>query len=96
MADRPSSAARGYGYAHRKEREKVLQRDKKCRKCRIRRATIAAHVIPLKRGGATSLSNMLGECATCHGKESVARGESGFKANPVKCWLRDVGKAAGL
>ena len=69
---RGSSAARGYGAAHRTWRTVILARDPVCRLCHRAPSTVADHIMPLRLGGTWALSNGQGVCAHCH---AVKRGQ---------------------
>ena len=47
-------------------RRAVLARDRVCVYCKTRQATQADHVTPKSQGGADSLDNLVGSCATCN------------------------------
>jgi 5-methylcytosine-specific restriction protein A len=78
-ADRGTSAQRGYGAAHRAWREQVLARDPVCvdpyavhaKAGRDEPATVADHIVPVRRGGRWTLDNGQGLCASCHGMKNV-------------------------
>ena len=70
---RPPSNQRGYGYAHRQWRTRVLRAWPHCADPFGKHpdlavpSTVADHIIPLSRGGDSSLENGQGLCASCHG-----------------------------
>jgi 5-methylcytosine-specific restriction protein A len=67
---RGSAASRGYGRYHERWRKLVLHRDPLCKIAHFCKglapATIADHVVPLKRGGDWKLENGQGACEPCH------------------------------
>ena len=63
---RGSATARGYDVVHRRLRPEVLERDDYvCRWCG-RLATTADHIVPLARGGETTLANLAAACVSCN------------------------------
>ena len=78
---RGSSTQRGYGVAHRRRREEVLQRDPycKCKGCGScqrtggcwRPSNQADHVIPKELGGSDDLGNYQGMCDRCHDEKTL-------------------------
>jgi 5-methylcytosine-specific restriction protein A len=70
--ERTSAAKRGYGTRHRKWREMILNRDPICVLCNRRVAIVADHIIPLSRGGESSLENGQGLCKTCHDEKTFS------------------------
>lgn len=76
-AGRGSSAARGYGAAHRRRRAYVLARDPLCKEClratpqRLTPSREADHIVPLAEGGAEDVSNMQGLCRPCHSRKTA-------------------------
>lgn len=73
--ERESATRRGYGAAHRRWREMVLARDPLCVMCkangRIVPATVADHIVPIKRGGARfDMDNGQGLCHDCHNRKT--------------------------
>jgi 5-methylcytosine-specific restriction protein A len=81
-----SSAARGYGAAHRALRRQVLREEPICQACRFRLSTTADHVVPLSRGGQTVRENLQGLCDKCSRAKTGREGQgaraisSGFVA----------------
>lgn len=77
-ADRTgSTTARGYGWAWRKTRERILQRDNGlCVPCLVQGRTTSAtevdHVIPKAHGGTDDDGNLQSTCQACH-KAKTAR-----------------------
>ena len=65
---RGSAASRGYGAGHRRWRALVLARDPVC-PCGAP-ATVADHVVPLRRGGDWSVENGQGRCVSCHNRKA--------------------------
>src|SRR5262245_47063037 len=63
---RPNSTQHGYGYAHRKLREKVLKLYPTCYWCRCAPSTERDHVVPLSQGGADTVDNSVGACKPCN------------------------------
>lgn len=55
---------------HRVWAHAIRTRDLVCMLCNDRLTTVADHIIPLKDGGAWSLSNGQGLCRSCHNKKS--------------------------
>lgn len=62
---RPSSAGRGYGYAHQQMRRRVLLEEPYCRQCG-RPTQDADHIIPVSQGGHAGRSNYQGLCRRCN------------------------------
>lgn len=74
---RLSAHARGYGRHYRKLRLLVLQRDPLCKLCPkyrpgqlVNPSTQADHIVPLSRGGGSSLEELQGACAECNNKKN--------------------------
>ena len=69
--DKGTAAQRGYGYAWRKLRQRVLKRDGElCQSClkegRITRANHVDHIVPKASGGGDKMSNLQSLCKPCH------------------------------
>lgn len=68
---RGSPSTQGYGRRHSRWSRMVLARDIVCQHCRVRLATQADHVIPVKAGGSwTEFSNGAGLCRSCHARKT--------------------------
>ena len=76
--ERPSSAARGYGYAWQKLRAEILKRSPACA-CGAR-ATVVDHIVAKRDGGTDHPSNLRSLCRTCHNSKTAAH-DGGF-GNP--------------
>lgn len=82
---RGTSAERGYGGRHRRWRRMVLARDPVCvdpygrhaERGEVVPATVADHIVPLRRGGEWTLENGQGLCASCHGVKCATE-DGGF------------------
>ncbi|RJF99027.1 HNH endonuclease [Noviherbaspirillum saxi] len=66
-----SAEERGYGWAWKKKRERILQRDRGlCQEClragRVSMATEVDHVLNRARGGTDDDSNLQSICGDCH------------------------------
>ena len=71
------SAARGYGHAWRKARQRVMQRDcGLCQPCQaLGRASIAHavdHIVPKFEGGGEQDGNLQAICNDCHAAKTAA------------------------
>jgi 5-methylcytosine-specific restriction protein A len=79
---RPPSNQRGYGYAHRQWRAKVLKEDPYCRDPFGRHpdvlvpATVADHLLPVSQGGEWTLENAQSLCQSCHNAKSAQEGHA--------------------
>jgi 5-methylcytosine-specific restriction endonuclease McrA len=63
---RGSRTARGYDEDYQRLRPEVLKRDRFiCRYCG-RKAKTVDHVVPLARGGASTMENMIAACVSCN------------------------------
>ena len=76
--DRPSAAARGYGYRwNTKTRRRHLQREPLCRQCKragqVRQARIVDHIVPLGTPGGPGdvPSNRQSLCIACHNAKTA-------------------------
>jgi 5-methylcytosine-specific restriction protein A len=80
-AERPNSAARGYGAKWRKLRAFVLAREPLCRRClangRTTPATEVDHVKPKEQGGTDDSANLQGLCHQCHSIKTATE-DGGF------------------
>lgn len=80
---RPNSAKRGYGQRHRKWRRMVLARQPTCADPfgrhggRLVTATVADHIVPLRRGGDWRLENGQGLCVSCHNRKTAREQRQG-------------------
>jgi 5-methylcytosine-specific restriction protein A len=77
-AQRPSAAARGYGWQWGKLRKLVLVRQPLCQSpgC-FNAATDVDHIIPKAKGGTDALENLQALCKPCHSRKT-ARRDGGF------------------
>jgi len=74
---RQSPSARGYDTTHRRLRKQLLAAEPLCRVCRNKGrgpvvATICDHIIPLAKGGPTTLENLQPLCAQCSYEKTLA------------------------
>lgn len=80
--NREHSAARGYGHAWRKTRERWLQQHPLCVMCMGAGLTVVAtivdHIIPLAVGGADDATNYQSLCHTCHNRKTAAERARGI------------------
>lgn len=67
---------RGYDHRHEFLRRRVLREEIWCRACRLRRAVISDHIVPLSQGGKTVRSNLQGLCARCSNTKSGREGQA--------------------
>lgn len=79
-----SAHDRGYGWAWKKQRAVVLNRDQGlCRTCRasgrVTAATEVDHIVPKSSGGSDDESNLQAICADCH-KAKTAREAQGARS----------------
>lgn len=77
---------RGYGYAWRKLRERVLARDGHlCQACLGRGLTTPAthcdHILSKANGGTDDPANLRALCATCHSRKTIT--EKGHRVRPT-------------
>ena len=61
-----------YDSTHRRWRVLILNRDPICRMCKTAPATVADHIIPLRKGGDWSLANGQGLCWSCHQRKRAS------------------------
>lgn len=70
---RGTPAQRGYDSLHRQLRVIVLRRDPVCKICNRAPSTVSEHIVPIEQGGATTLDNLQGACATCANRKTVTK-----------------------
>jgi 5-methylcytosine-specific restriction protein A len=68
---RQNSAARGYGYAWRKLRQRILEQFPICVKCGLTPSDTVDHVITKVRGGSDDESNLQALCRECHSRKTA-------------------------
>lgn len=57
----------------------ILKRERICRACGIRKATIADHRTPVAEGGEHTLDNGQGLCDPCHETKTIAETRRGYQ-----------------
>src|SRR5688500_9248657 len=68
---RPNSAARGYGYAWRRIRARVLADNPICTKCWLAPSNTVDHRLSRSKGGTDDPSNLQAMCHECHSRKTV-------------------------
>lgn len=80
---RPSATARGYGVEHRRIRAHLMKTAPLCAECerrgRVTVGTICDHIVPLSKGGATSLENAQMLCRECSDRKTLADAGKRYK-----------------
>jgi 5-methylcytosine-specific restriction protein A len=81
---RPSATARGYGAEHKRIRAQLMKADPLCAECkrrgRIAIGTICDHIVPLSKGGPTSIDNAQLLCRECSDRKTLA--DQGKRSKP--------------
>jgi 5-methylcytosine-specific restriction protein A len=62
---------RGYGYAWRKLRARILERDPVCVICHAMASDTVDHIVTKARGGTDDESNLRGLCRECHSRKTA-------------------------
>ena len=89
-ANRPTTAARGYGGRWQRLARMFLRRHPLCAdpfdihaaERRIEAAECVDHVVPLRHGGSNDESNLQALCTSCHARKTVLH-DGGFGRRPV-------------
>ena len=83
LPSRKSASERGYGAEWKKQRARIMLRDKRlCQPCLRKALTTVAnevdHIIPRARGGTEDDSNLQAICIPCHKVKTAREGSQGL------------------